>query len=87
MESVWLQQLSRAYSLWSDWSQDEKTYNISKTLKVCAWDELASYSSPYPLVGEELGLRLLTLPGVSLFVLASWSERSVGLDWCQEDGG
>ena len=27
-------QLSGAYSLWSDWSQDEKTYNISKALKV-----------------------------------------------------
>ena len=64
MESVWLQQLSGAYSLWSDWSQHEKTYNISEALKVCAWDELASYSGPYPLVGEELGLRLLTLPCV-----------------------
>ena len=37
MESVWLQQLSGAYSLWNDWSQDEKTFNISKALKVCAW--------------------------------------------------
>lgn len=52
MESVWLQQLSGAYSLWSDWSQDEKTFNISKALKVCAWGEFASYSGFYPLEGE-----------------------------------
>ena len=33
MESVW-SELSGAYGLWSDWSQDEKTSNIDKALKV-----------------------------------------------------
>ena len=27
-------ELSEAYGLWSDWSQDEKTSNIDKALKV-----------------------------------------------------